>query len=377
MKILIHYGYAKTGSSSLQSSLMKNRKLLAKSGILYPVTSKQTDAHHVLLGLFKSEACIPPYLIDRYDGYENLTLEARKAWKKIKRNVALKKPEVLLLSSEMFFGYDPGGEQQKLFDHLSEISNDIEPIVYIRDPADHFLSIMQQRARFSAAVVPPSAERIRSAIENLEAVYGKKPAIRAFEQGALAGGDIVQDFAQNFLSVHIEPSRLNPMRLNESMSPETMLITHNFRRVNCPGSDGVPTPKSWRLFHEVRQIDKEIGKAGKPQLPAGLADQIRRASVDYTWLKDRYGVSFKNLDYSQMDDAPIPMKPEYQKLSGLIDIDWERYDRLLYTILSREMEADNESRLIIGNTVFRPSNITKKLGRLKSTLSKIYGKIRP
>lgn len=328
MKILIHYGYGKTGSTSLQSALSNKRKVLLQHGVYYPKIAKPTTCHHLLQALFKSEECTARHLLVGPGGYDSLIKLAETSWQEIKRTIEQKKPKVLLLSSELFFGGEVGDGQQQFFNLLSELSDDIQPIVYVRDPANLYVSRLQQSSRNSGDIRPPSAEMVRKSIEQLEFVYGRKVRVRAFERNKLVGGDIVEDFVTSFLAEYLEPSLIPTVRENESISAEAMEISVNFRRVVWPNNNHIPFPKSKRLLGEIKRIEETYASVNKPVLRAGLAGQIRRASTDYIWLKDSYGVTFDTLDYGIIDGAPVPYLPEYEHLSGIIQIDWLRYNQL-------------------------------------------------
>ncbi len=373
MKILVHYGHGKTGTTSLQVALASKRKLLMQHGVLYPKTFRPVEAHHLLQGLFKSEKNIPPYLVHEYGGYDNLVAKAKQAWENLKREVVRKKPKVLLLSSEMFFGEDPGGEQTKFYQLLSELSDDIQPIIYIRDPADLYLSRRQQDSRASGVVSPPSAVSIRQDIERLELVFGRRLKIRAFQRHSLIGGDIVEDFVTSFLSEYLDPTLVPSVRVNESISAEAMVIASSFRRVVLPNDDRIPFPKSWRILMEIERCEAGFPSVNKPVLRDALAEQIRKSSSDYIWLKENYNITFDTLNYEEIDGAVVPYKDGYKNISGIIEVDWERHDQIIYSILSREMDPVAESVIVVGKYSLKISNISKNLRRLKKRIFQLFG----
>lgn len=337
-------------------------------GVLYPKTFWPVEAHHLLQGLFKSEKNIPPYLLHEYGGYDNLVAKAKQAWTNLKREVARKKPKVLLLSSEMFFGEGPGSEQTKFYQLLSELSDDIQPIIYIREPAGLYLSRLQQASRVSGIVKHPSAVSIRQDVERLELVYGRRLQIRAFQRHSLIGGDIVEDFVTSFLSEYLDPTLVPSIRVNESISAEAMVIASSFRRVVWPNDDRIPFPKSWRILMEIKSCEADFPSINKPVLRGSLAEQIRKASSDYIWLKENYGIVFHTLNYEEIDGTEVPYNDGYKNISGIIEVDWERYDQIVYSILSREMDPVAESVIVVGKYAIKFSNISKNLRRLKKRI---------
>ena len=52
MKLVLHLGHGKTGTSSIQATLLANAELLAANGIAYPAPEKRAG-HSALLAIFK------------------------------------------------------------------------------------------------------------------------------------------------------------------------------------------------------------------------------------------------------------------------------------------------------------------------------------
>ena len=48
MRIILHIGVYKTGTTAVQSFLARNRSALAEQGVLYPESFTRFDAHHPL-----------------------------------------------------------------------------------------------------------------------------------------------------------------------------------------------------------------------------------------------------------------------------------------------------------------------------------------
>jgi len=374
MKILIHYGYAKTGTTSIQIALAKKRKMLMQHGVYYPKIVKPTTSHHLLQALFRSKEETAPYLIAECGGYDNMMKLANRSWRKIKQETARKNPKALILSSEMFFGDETGFGQNKFREMLSELSDDIQPIIYIRDPAERYLSNLQQSSRNSGVVRSPSAELIRKNIEHLESVFDRKLQIRAFQRDQLIDGDIVKDFVSSYLSDYFDPSLIPTTRANESISAEAMEISVNFRRVVWPNDNRVSFPKSRKLLSEVERVENTYTTVNKPILRYGIVNQIQRASIDYIWLKDKYEVSFDTMDYAKIDGVPVPYSTEYKNLSGIIHIDWVQYNKIIYSILSREMDASKERELVIGKYNIKVSNISKNIQQLRKQALRLIGR---
>ena len=117
IKLLLHAGRHKTGTSSLQLTLTKNFDKLLEYGILYPKTGRQAFAHHEFAILMrkkniKSNTEKIQKLIDQ------LILEITNQRKNI---------SIVLLSSEAFQNVLPT-DIEKYFSLFK-----IQPIFYVRN----------------------------------------------------------------------------------------------------------------------------------------------------------------------------------------------------------------------------------------------------
>lgn len=87
MKIYIHAGTFKTGSSGLQNSLYYQRDKLLQNGVLYPVTGISENGDSIG---FRHSRFVYEY---KKDTYLQLVQELR-------REIEEHKPEILIMSSE-------------------------------------------------------------------------------------------------------------------------------------------------------------------------------------------------------------------------------------------------------------------------------------
>ena len=371
MKIIVHFGSGKTGSTSLQHSLAAKRKLLAKHGIYYPDTFYPNEAHHLLQTLFKPSNHVLPFLADHYGGFKEAQKKAYSAWKSIVRNAKKNKPDVLLLSSEMFFKPTNYEMQQVFFDLLSELSDDIAPVLYVREPASFYLAKIQQRSRESGFVASPDGQTVKDTIEGIEAAFKTRMKIRAFEKSQLESGDVVQDFVSTYLAENISAEKIPTLIKNESISAEAMVIASSFRRINLPDKDMIPQPDSWRVLTEINRIESNLLPKKRPVLKPEIASQIQRASTDFLWLKEERGIEFGTLDYSKIDGQGIEPTDLSVDMSDIIHIDWARHDLLLYKYLQHELRRGAESSIRIVGIDFRLSNLALNFHRLKQVMRKL------
>lgn len=130
MKAYIHIGNHKTGSTTIQNSLkLKSEILLSKYGILYPQTFQIRNAHHLFPATF---------LNDKHIFGEALHQTKEMLMDDLKKEIEIKKPNVVVISSEEFFRFQ--GEDISKLDSFMNIFDEIEIIVYLRNQLDHIES---------------------------------------------------------------------------------------------------------------------------------------------------------------------------------------------------------------------------------------------
>ena len=159
MKILLHMGLSKTGTTSLQSALFASREQLRKRGIVYPDGGPARENHKLLTVLLQPPDSVVrdvKFIFDFDDA--RMRRAAQDMWEATKREVERARPELLILSSEYLFAKPRAEGFHKLRELLTQLSHDITPIVYFREAAAHFgLGVQQSVKR------PPVRKRRRLA----------------------------------------------------------------------------------------------------------------------------------------------------------------------------------------------------------------------
>ena len=189
-RIYLHVGMNKTGTSSIQSFFANNSHVLLDRGVLYPVTVKRGNAHHLLRKILhkggeEGQTCRGKYL-------EKLRLEIESSG-----------CDTVLLSSEEFV------KTGICYESLKEVFGDtVFPIVYLRRHDSWWISLYQQALKM---VVNPPWERGFSAfvrfqkerinywrygqfVDHLAEIFGQeKVAVRPYETKQLVRGNVCND----------------------------------------------------------------------------------------------------------------------------------------------------------------------------------------
>jgi len=333
MKIILHMGTPKTGSTSLQSGLGELKRHLRQDGFHYPDPPAEfDDSHHVLIALLE----LPDYLARRKKSQsrpfaDNLRL-AKRFLADARKDAEAAGCHTIVLSSELIFPKG-GDEVFTLQRHLREISTDIEPVVYIREPASWYKSSLQQEAKTLHFLAPKNHRRIRRPLELIEEAFGRKPTVRAFDREQLTGGDILHDFHSDVLGLKPPASGLPRKRDNQALSAEaTRALLFHGDYLRSTGQD-LSRKRAMQIRRRIHALDGDGTSTTALTLKRELVDTIRRSAVEYLWLRDTYGIAFNDLDY---DDIDPKVAEELDRFAGPEDVfacDQGKLVRLLLRVM--------------------------------------------
>lgn len=199
-KAILHIGLDKTGSSSIQSALDRNRRKLLETGwVAYP-----PGRWHALLGSALNDNPTS-YFFNKELGLENqdkiISERDDKYLNELNAWIETVPPcQSLVISYEGFVHLDKATfENLKYF--LEKYANEVFVIFYIRPPLSYSLSAISQRiksGRPSTSGGAPPVQKNKEKIKDVENVFGKNKikAIK-FDRESLKGKDIVCDFLYN------------------------------------------------------------------------------------------------------------------------------------------------------------------------------------
>ena len=130
MKVVVHVGSAKTGSTAIQRSLFHNRETLKEMGYVYPSIASRPDH----LALLPRQSVDPPYKYEFDDD----------AWKELHAQASRPGVKAIIMSSEQLFERSP--QSLKIFDRrIRHLWPDVKYAGYLRSPKSRYLSGVQQR----------------------------------------------------------------------------------------------------------------------------------------------------------------------------------------------------------------------------------------
>jgi len=268
MKILLHIGAHKTGSSSVQFFMHKNYAKLLEVGILYPQSGINRFGHHPL-----ALSCKPK---QRPSEKVGLGLDGELG--AILREIGSSPAEMCVLSSEEFFVTD----SQKIERVASALSgHDVRILAFVRRPDTMFMSIYTGRLRKSNIAntdyqcLLSKPEEIskdllfEQQINNWARVFGREN----IELRCVETGDSVEAVMR---AIGIEPMGPIGLELGEGIS----------RRNSSMPSEALTVLKLAKETIENTTVFKRVKRYCRAQIPAArslpfLSPAERRQIVSY------------------------------------------------------------------------------------------------
>ncbi|MEM8665051.1 MAG: hypothetical protein AAGF49_13145 [Pseudomonadota bacterium] len=228
--LYLHIGSQKTGSSSIQMSFYRNRRRLARAGVIYPGVSPNHASliSHARPGSFRAGSL---RTMAKKKGWPNDTLaDAVRAYTQaFKAEVEAGKGDTLVVSSEFFITLKRA-DFERLVAFLKPYAERIVVVCYVRHPAAAQVSVMAQRlkrsqARLDEAETGELSVNVADRLAKIVPVVGRENTIlRAFATDALTKGDVVTDFMNVVGVPEAVMGKVRPVRANTSLSHEALLI---------------------------------------------------------------------------------------------------------------------------------------------------------
>lgn len=225
-KLVIHIGFGKTGTSSLQRFFVLNSDKLQSLGVYYPVTGRQDlNAHHYMATSvrpgggtgFDTDVSWEDYLQQLTDELEGRT------------------EPTILISSEIFSGKVVFGQLKKLTDIFSEI----QVVSYLRRQDVLSISSYNQWVKTESLgcefgdlkVLPYHYDKVLELWDNTFRILGaeKVNIVRPYEKGELYKDDVLDDFMHYILGAEIDETYVCPGKDEENT--RLSLDTLEYKRI--------------------------------------------------------------------------------------------------------------------------------------------------
>jgi hypothetical protein len=229
------------------------------------------------------------------------------------------------LTNFMMMQYD-AVNTGRLRDALFEIDKDVRLVVYVRNPSDFYLSILQEKLKRHAGVLSPETfqTNFSKTIRHYETVFGCKAIVREFHPTKLIESDIVADFLDATGLARVDISNWESVVSNESISPEILLALDLARREEGEVDLHYDFDESEMLWRKTNAIAKELSFSNKPVLFKHVHDRIMESNrEDIQTLSERHGISFAQGKFVEGQPS-TPKEYQISLIEDLMAVDRQR-----------------------------------------------------
>ena len=358
MKIVIHAGMHKTGTSTIQktfSALAGRQEVYAYA----PAPGPDHPDHNSLFILgFHDEEELENYYLFRHQDMRLPQLLRLKQEIRARLDAALAEcaRSLFLFSQEAMRGHFWGGVR-RFADYCRSKADDIQVLVYVRPPVSFSASMYQEIVKLDlvtrATPLAQSVEYRRRFQPVIDCFGAERVRFKLYDRARLKGGDVALDFAAE-IGVALSPSEV--IHRNESLGLETVALLYAFKSLLPPRR-----PAPYRLWQNDKFVaalapfgalsDKNRRLRFTPQLAKRL---IASQQADIKWMEQRLGASLEE----DLDPAPADAATPISKAEDLLPI--------------AEAQTEAVEELAATLTGFEPPAGASKRARLLYALTAIH-----
>lgn len=273
MRVVVHGGMPKAGSSAVQADLAGSRDALRRVGIDYPDFGHR--GHWMVVAAFKPNMANYHH-VNRRTGGVGLEDEAKRIRDQVLAGAAARggETDVLLLSHE---DLSVSATAQRLDRVLSPLTRDeasLHLISYVRDPISLYPSAVQQALKSQRDRPLPPSEWVSAHIkraQRLKGAFGQRSILRLFAPRDVDRWDVVEDFRQACGAILDRrlPPRGDSAEVNSSLSAEACAILELGRRSRINRQAGRYLPRLVRFYEStVRGTKLRIPEEWKADIAA-------------------------------------------------------------------------------------------------------------
>ncbi|CAD5943774.1 hypothetical protein NO758_02084 [Planktothrix agardhii] len=325
MKVLVHIGYHKTGTSSLQKSLKISRSILAENGFLYPILDNKNQ-HWPLF----------PNFIDTPENhhlFKSMGIKSKdinnwlqKRIKELDEQIASFNGHTCILSAEDF-SIIPSFLIPKFKMFLTDRFDSVKIIAYIRPAEDLYCSQLQQQAKagknvFITFPVPGKNSSIKAKISKYVEEFGlEQISVVKFSHDSLYEGDVVRDFFKRFIVTDDQSlmrMNLNSVYANESICGAATIALSLLSQEKFPRFIEKGQNPQWKELQQALMQLKPSKSLPKLSLPEQWKAIIKQNhQEEYLWLEDTFfngnrGI-FSNLDKTDISVPEEVTREQFQE----------------------------------------------------------------
>ena len=292
MKLILHIGTEKTGTTSIQKFLMINRELLNSNNILIPKTISLPEGNHRWGPAFAYDDDFEDdFTLRKFKKNKDLRKKMiEEKLKEFKKEISMSNANICIISSEQFSSRLTNIENiKKLKKLLSSLFDEISIVLYIRQPIEGAVSALSTSIKCGGVRKGLDLNIFSNNLNNLkiiktwETIFSKKNfKIKLFDKVEFVNNDLIQDFCCE-CNIKITSRFTIPEKKNKTLTLDQMkylnylnqyyprfingrvntkrgelnkFIIRNFKSSNY----FLPTKKDYQLFQEHFADDDDFIK---------------------------------------------------------------------------------------------------------------------
>ncbi len=274
MKIYLHIGTEKTGTTSIQSFLAGNRDELLKHKIMYSKVLGDPNNIRLSIALQDTDKIDDSRIHSKVTTEENILDFRKDLGNKLKEEIQKENPEILIISSEHLSSrMNRQAEIDRLKLFLNEFSDDITVIVYLRRQDKFFESLYSTAIKkghvmdFTFPVVGQERQdfHYNKMLTLWENTFGlENIRVNIFDKSKLFQEDVVSDFVHT-LKLPIKYEKEKEKKENLSFGRKKLSFLKEFNSF-------VPEIIKHRVNPVRGNIEKLLEKIDINDLPVKMSD---------------------------------------------------------------------------------------------------------
>jgi hypothetical protein len=314
MKVLLHIGSEKTGTTSIQHWAAANRAPLAARGILYPAApgerpNPRPEPNHVGLALAVAERARRPDLLGMLGLADAAAADAfaERMERRLAEEVAAARCDVLFLSNEHLSSRLRDEAEvaalRALIERAAGTPAEWRVVLYHRRQDEMIQSVHAMRVLHGATEPFRLAARANDARLDPRAILGHYArvfgsaavTVRVFDRARLVGGDAVADLLSLLGVDPRDAAFAQPPRANVSLGGAALELLRLLNAHVPATKDGQRNPARTALVGALRRLPPEPRRALAPraELDAFLARYAEaNADIARHWLARADGLLF-------------------------------------------------------------------------------------
>ena len=221
VKLVLHVGMSKSGSTAIQHGLVALRERLLEQGYLYPTGMLTQHNQSSLIAAVDPPDKLPRYFRPRYGNKPHKVARDFDAWiADIRTQIDRHRPKTVLMSGQTLFKLVRPDQFEKLAAVLRPLCDEIEVVAYLRRPSDFYLSSAQQILKADHRIKPIAPPDYRAPLEGFRSIADRLHVF-PYDRAQFPGGDVLRHFMDTFCPDAVPEEGLPKIAANVSLSAES------------------------------------------------------------------------------------------------------------------------------------------------------------